>query len=115
MYFVHVQAKAVIARLQHRAAECGNKLSNLYPSLARDWWPLIEDVFCSPADRPLARTLALRLSWRMTSAVAIHIACTRILSVVLKVRISHAMTRSIEGILFAVVVVCMNLFCMTTE
>jgi hypothetical protein len=30
-------------------------------------------------------------------------------------RISHAMTRSIGRIIFAFVVVCMNLFCMTTE
>jgi hypothetical protein len=42
----------VIARLQNRAAECGNKLSNLYPSLARDWWPLIEDVFIPPLQDP---------------------------------------------------------------
>ena len=44
----------MIARLQYRAAERGNKLSNLYPGLARDWWPLIEDVFSSPRVETLA-------------------------------------------------------------
>jgi hypothetical protein len=43
------EARSIIARMQSRAAESGNKLGNLYPTMPRDWWPLIEDIFASPA------------------------------------------------------------------
>jgi hypothetical protein len=46
---MRVQVKALIPRLMHYASVKGNKLGNLYPTRPGYWWPLLEDVFTSPA------------------------------------------------------------------
>ena len=57
------EVKSMLPRLMLRAFESDNMLSGLYPSHCRHWWPLIEDIFFSPAvksvqDRMFATMLA---------------------------------------------------------
>jgi len=40
---------AFIPRLHLITAELGNPLAGLFPSHCKNWWPLVEDVFSSPA------------------------------------------------------------------
>ena len=49
IYPVLREVLSVINRLSNHAASSGNLLANLLPGRPRDWWPIIEDVFSSPA------------------------------------------------------------------
>lgn len=43
------KVKSFLPRLHMRTAELGNPLAGLFPSHCKNWWPLIEDIFASPA------------------------------------------------------------------
>lgn len=43
------KVKGLLPHMQRRCAERGNHLASLLPTDVRDWWPIVEDVFCSPA------------------------------------------------------------------
>ena len=51
-------------RLAIRAMEAGNSLASLYPSKVADWWPVIEDIFLSPAAKALRESLLAELARR---------------------------------------------------
>ena len=65
------EVKAVLSRLLHRCAECGNPMGSLYPTHVKDWWAIIEDVFSSPPARRPAAQVERSLSYDTTS----HPAC----------------------------------------
>lgn len=50
------KVKSVLPRLHMRTAELGNPLAGLFPSHCKNWWPLVEDVFSSPAVLKVQRT-----------------------------------------------------------
>ena len=43
------KVKAMLPRLHLRGLEVGNPLVALYPNHCRHWWPMIEDIYSSPA------------------------------------------------------------------
>ena len=48
-----VKINSVVARITARVASCGSELASLLPSYRPHWWPLLEDVFSSPASLSL--------------------------------------------------------------
>ena len=57
----HSNVKSVWPRLFVIAKEQGNLLANLYPTHTRHWWPIVEDIFMSPAVQSLRSNLLLTL------------------------------------------------------
>lgn len=43
------RAKTLLPHLVRKAMGCGNELTSLYPTHVSCWWPIIEDIFTSPA------------------------------------------------------------------
>ena len=43
------KVQALIPHIQRRSAQRGNHLASMMPTHVRHWWPLIEDIFMSPA------------------------------------------------------------------
>lgn len=43
------KVKGLLPHMQRRCAERGNHLASLLPTDVRHWWPIVEDIFYSPA------------------------------------------------------------------
>lgn len=57
----HSNVKSVWPRLFVISTDQGNPLANLYPTSARYWWPIVEDVFASAAVQALRANFLLTL------------------------------------------------------
>lgn len=47
----HVKVRAILPRLIINARAAGSEIAALLPSKVACWWPIIEDIFFSPAAR----------------------------------------------------------------
>ena len=54
------RVSSFLPRLVTRAKENGNSLCGLFPRHTRSWWPILEDIFQSPAALALRRSCAER-------------------------------------------------------
>ena len=57
----NARVKSFLPRLAMRTIEAGNPLASLYPSKVACWWPLIEDIMCSPVVDDLKTELKAQL------------------------------------------------------
>ena len=56
------RVRSLRPRLLLRAAEAGSLIAGLYPSKVARWWPIIEDIFSSPAAEVLTANLIRELA-----------------------------------------------------
>jgi hypothetical protein len=47
----YARVKSFLPRLAMHACAHGNELGCLYPQHVRSWWPIVEDIFASPASK----------------------------------------------------------------
>ena len=57
----NARLKSVIPRLMVKSMENDNPASNLYPMKGDCWWPIVEDIFTSPAAEGLRQRLLIEL------------------------------------------------------
>ena len=51
------RVKTLLPQLIRNSRRGGNELTSLYPTHVSCWWPLIEDIFTSPASRQLSQRI----------------------------------------------------------
>jgi hypothetical protein len=56
-----MQVKAMWPRMQLAAYEAGNELGSMFSFNVKEWWPMLEDIFNSPAICSMERTLVQQL------------------------------------------------------